>query len=103
VAKPRETSPSDRLRALAAELAQRIVERVRVGTNAAGKAEFQIDLRSDVLAGLSIKISGSAGRIRATFQTRDKEVKKLLETNAETLKKALTARGLTLEEMKIEA
>jgi hypothetical protein len=103
VAKPRENSASERLRALANELAQRIVERVRVGTNAAGAAEFQIDLRSNVLAGLSIKVSGSNGKIRAVFQSRDKEVRKLLESNAETLKKALTARGLKLEEMKIES
>jgi hypothetical protein len=52
VAKKNETQSSDRLRRLATEIAQKIVERVRVGTNAAGNAEFQIDLKGEVLNGL---------------------------------------------------
>ena len=53
VAKAKEASGSERLRKVANELAQKIVERVRVGTNAMGKMEFQVDLKSDVLSGLS--------------------------------------------------
>lgn len=93
---------SERLRALANEIAQKIVERIRVGTNAAGAAEFQIDLRSNVLSGLSIKVSGGNGKIRATFSGNDKEILRLLRDQAETLKAALGGRGLTLEELKIE-
>ncbi len=102
VARPKETSASERLRALANEIAQKIVERVRVGTNAAGMAEFQIDLRSSVLAGLSIKVSGGNGRIRAVFAGSDREVLKLLRENAESLKQSLGGRGLTLEDLRIE-
>ncbi|MBI3186079.1 MAG: flagellar hook-length control protein FliK [Myxococcales bacterium] len=102
VAKSRDLAGSERLRALAAEIAQKIVERVRVGTNAAGKTEFQIDLRSDVLAGLSIKVSGSGGRIKAVFSGRDREVLKLLADQSESLRSALTGRGLTLEDLRIE-
>ncbi len=97
-----DTGPSARLRALANEIAQKIVERVRVGTNAAGQAEFQIDLRSNVLAGLSIKISGGNGKIRALFSGNDRQVLKLLRDQSEGLKSALSGRGLTLEELKIE-
>lgn len=93
---------NERLRALAQEIAQKIVERVRVGTNAAGAAEFQIDLRSNVLSGLSIKVSGGNGKIRATFSGNNKEILRLLRDQAETLKSALGGRGLTLEELKIE-
>lgn len=102
VAKPKETVGSDRLRQLANEIAQKIVERVRVGTNAAGMAEFQIDLRSNVLSGMSIKVSGGNGKIKLAFSGGDKEVLKLLEQSAENLKTALGGRGLTLEELKIE-
>jgi len=102
VAQARDTSASERLRKVAQEIAQKIVENVRVGTNAAGKAEFQIDLRSNVLAGLSIKLSGGNGRISATFSGSDREVLKMLEENKEGLKKALGSRGLTLEDLKIE-
>lgn len=103
VAKPKEASGSDRLRKVANEVAQKIVERVRVGTNALGRAEFQIDLRSDVLSGLSVKISAKNGKISAVFQGSDRDVLKLLQEQSEALKAALGARGLTLEELKIEA
>lgn len=102
VAKPKDVAGSDRLRKLASEIAQKIVERVRVGTNAAGQAEFQIDLRSNVLAGLSVKVSGAGGRIQAVFSGRDREVLKLLREQAESLRSALGSRGLTLEEFRVE-
>jgi flagellar hook-length control protein FliK len=103
VAQPKPTAGSERLRAIANEIAQKIVERVRVGTNAAGNAEFQIDLRNDVLKGLSIKLTAKNGKIQATFSGNDREVLKMLEEQRETLKKALAGRGLTLEELKVEA
>jgi hypothetical protein len=102
VAQPKQSSASERLRALANEIAQKIVKSVRVGTNAAGMAEFQIDLRSEVLAGLSIKVSGSRGRIKAVFAGSDREVLKLLGDNQAALKEALRGRGLSLEELRIE-
>ncbi|KFA89540.1 flagellar hook-length control protein FliK [Archangium violaceum] len=103
VARPNPASGSERLRAIANEIAQKIVERVRVGTNAAGNAEFQIDLRNDVLKGLSIKLSAKNGKIHATFSGSDREVLKMLEGQRETLKNALAGRGLTLEELRVEA
>jgi hypothetical protein len=103
VAKQKEASGSERLRKVAAEVAQKIVERVRVGTNAAGKAEFQIDLRSDVLSGLSVKISAHNGKIKAVFQGHDRDVLKMIEEQKEALTAALGARGLSLEDFKIEA
>lgn len=103
VAKAKEASGSERLRKVANELAQKIVERVRVGTNAMGRIEFQVDLRNDVLSGLTVKISAHNGKIKAVFQGRDSEVLKMIEEHGEALKGALTARGLTLEEFKTEA
>jgi hypothetical protein len=102
VAKQREVSGSERLAKICNEIAQKIVERARVGTNAAGNTEFQIDLRSNVLKGLSIKVSIGNGKISANFSGNDKEVLKLLRENQDSLKNALGGRGLTLEELKIE-
>jgi hypothetical protein len=102
VARPRDMAGSARLRAVANEIAQKIVERVRVGENAAGKAEFQIDLRSNVLSGLSIKVSGSNGKIKAVFSGNDRDVLKMIEEQADTLKQALGGRGLKLDELKFE-
>ncbi|MBZ4417176.1 flagellar hook-length control protein FliK [Myxococcus sp. RHSTA-1-4] len=103
VAKPKDTAGSERLRALASEIAQKIVDRIRVGTNAAGNAEFQIDLRGDVLSGLSIKVSARNGKISATFSGSNREVLKQLEEHSEGLRTALGGRGLRLEDLKFEA
>ncbi len=103
VAKPKPTAGSERLRAIANEIAQKIVERVRVGTNAAGNAEFQIDLRNDVLSGLSIKLTAKNGKIQAVFSGSDRDVLKMLEEQRDGLKSALAGRGLTLEELRVEA
>lgn len=102
VAAPRDTAKLEKLRKLAEEIAQKIVERARVGTNAAGQAEMQIDLRSSVLAGLSMKISCSNGRIRASFAGTDREVVKMLRENESALRSTLESRGLRLEEFKVE-
>jgi flagellar hook-length control protein FliK len=103
VAKPKPGAGSERLRAIANEIAQKIVERVRVGTNAAGNAEFQIDLRNDVLSGLSIKLTAKNGKIQAVFSGSNRDVLKMLEEQREGLKSALAGRGLTLEDMRVEA
>ncbi|WP_426750654.1 flagellar hook-length control protein FliK [Myxococcus sp. Y35] len=103
VAKPKDTAGSERLRALASEIAQKIVDRVRVGTNAAGNAEFQIDLRGDVLSGLSIKVSARNGKISATFSGDNREVLRQLEAASEGLRTALSGRGLRLEDVRFEA
>lgn len=103
VAQKRDLAGSDRLRQIANEIAQKIVERVRVGTNKAGAAEFQIDLRSNVLKGLSIKVSSQQGKISMIFSGSDKDTLKFIEEQAEGLKQTLTGRGLKLQDLKFEA
>jgi hypothetical protein len=103
VAQPKPSTGSERMRAIANEIAQKIVERVRVGTNAAGNAEFQIELRGDVLSGLSIKLTAKNGKIQAVFSGKDRDVLKMIEGQREGLKNALAGKGLTLEDMRVEA
>ncbi len=102
VAKAKEATGSERLRKVANELAQKIVEKVRIGTNAMGKTEFQIDLKGDVLSGLSVKVSAKNGKISAVFSGSNKDVLKMIEEQGEALRAALGARGLTLEDFKTE-
>ncbi|MCL2178409.1 MAG: hypothetical protein FWC28_03880 [Proteobacteria bacterium] len=102
IVRPKLTSDSERLRRIASEIAQKIVERVRVGTNKAGDAEFQIDLRSDVLSGLSLKVSASGGKISVVFSGSNKNALKSIEEQSEALRNALDVRGLTLADMKLE-
>lgn len=101
-AKPKEASGSERLRKVANELAQKIVENVRIGTNAMGNSEFQIDLKGNVLSGMSVKVSAKNGKISAVFSGSDKEVMKMIEEQGDALKAALGSRGLTLEDFKTE-
>jgi hypothetical protein len=102
VAQKKPTSGNERLRQLANEIAQKIVERVRVGTNALGNAEFQIDLRGNVLSGLQVKVSAKNGRISAVFSGRDRDVLRMLEEQEQALSAALTSRGLQLDQFKVE-
>jgi len=102
IVRPKSTGDSERLRRIASEIAQKIVERVRVGTNKAGNAEFQIDLRSDVLSGLSLRVSASAGKIDVVFSGSDRNSLKTVEEQSEALRTALDVRGLTLSNIKFE-
>lgn len=102
VAQKRDMAGSERLRRIANEIAQKIVEKVRVGKNAAGAAEFQIDLRSNVLSGLSIKVQSQAGKISMIFSGSDKDTLKYIEEQVEGLKESLTSRGLKLADLKFE-
>lgn len=102
VAQQRDMAGSERIRRIANEIAQKIVEKVRVGKNAAGASEFQIDLRTNVLKGLSIKVQSQNGRISMIFSGRDKETLKYIEEQSQGLKESLTSRGLKLQELRFE-
>ena len=103
LARPKDDARTEKLRKLANEIAQKIVEKARVGRNALGQAEFQLDLRSNVLSGLQINVSASGGRISALFKGSDRKVLAMLRENADSLKASLQSRGLTLENLRIEA
>jgi acylphosphatase len=50
-----------------------------------------------------VKVSANNGKISAVFQGSDKDVLKMIEEHEGALKEALRARGLSLEDFKIEA
>jgi hypothetical protein len=54
------------------------------------------------LNGLKMKVSAKNGRISAVFSGSDKDVLKMLSEQSEALKVALTGRGLTLDQFKVE-
>ncbi len=102
VAQPKESSAAGRMRALAQEIIDKIVQRVRVGANAEGLPEFQIELRSSILAGLFIRVASNRGRIRAVFTSRDRAVLRALKGGAKALEEALSSRGIPVEELAFE-
>ena len=102
LARPKDAGGA-RMSAFTKEIVDKIVSRVLVGHNAAGAAEFRIDLKSSVLKGLSIKVSGGRGKkIRAVFSGSDHEVLAALEKSSSELVEALEARGLKLEDLSFE-
>ncbi len=103
VARPKDGPGAAGLRAMTKEIVDKIVSRVLVGHNDQGVPEFRIDLKSDVLKGLSIKVSGGrGGKIRAVFSGTDREALKALEKSSSELVKALAAKGLSLEAIEFE-
>ncbi|MFN7134132.1 MAG: flagellar hook-length control protein FliK, partial [Myxococcales bacterium] len=103
VARPKDGPGASRLKAVTKEIVEKIVSRVLVGQNAKGMAEFRIDLKSDVLKGLTIKVSGGrGGKIRAVFSGTDREALQALKQTSGELVKALASRGLSLEELEFE-
>ncbi|HEY3448517.1 MAG TPA: flagellar hook-length control protein FliK [Myxococcales bacterium] len=102
LARPKDAGGA-RMSSITKEIVDKIVSRVLVGQNAAGAAEFRIDLKSSVLKGLSIKVSGGRGKkIRAVFSGSDHEVLEALERSKSDLIDALEARGLKLEDLAFE-
>ena len=107
MAPPPLASPRDpaiaRMTSITKEIVDKIVSRVLVGTNEKGVPEFRLELKSSVLKGLSIKVSGGrGGRIKAVFSGSDKEVLAALKKTSSDLVDALASRGLTLEDIVFE-
>ncbi len=87
---------------IAKEKIDQIVDKVRIGVNRAGATEMQFDLKSEVLGGLTLKISTVEGRVYATFLADQPGVKDLVDLNAAALEKALRDKGLGIGEIKTE-
>jgi hypothetical protein len=87
---------------IAKEKIDQIVESCRVGVNRAGATEMQFDLKSEVLGGLTLKVSTIEGRVYATFLADQPGVKDLVDLNAQQLEKALRDKGLGIGEIKTE-
>jgi hypothetical protein len=80
---------------------QQIVERVMVGVNKEGLSQFRIELKENVLAGSVLTITAKDGKISAHFETRDKNVGRLLKASEGPLARAFAHKGLTLERLEV--
>jgi len=83
------------------KMIDQIVQEVRLGINALGEAEFQFDLKSDVLEGLKLKISSKDGRVSAAFIAENVHVKDTIDKSAQELIKALQMRGLEVANFQV--
>lgn len=83
------------------QMMEQIVQDVRLGINAQGLAEFQFDLKSDVLEGLKLKISTKDGQVSATFIAENIHVKEAIDQGAQELIQALQDRGLEVANLQV--
>lgn len=83
------------------QMLDQIVQDVRIGINAMGAAEFQFDLKSDVLDGLKLKISTQDGKVTASFIAENVHVKDAIDQGTQELIQALQQRGLEVAEVQV--
>lgn len=83
------------------QMVEQIVQDVRLGINEHGLAEFQFDLKSDVLDGLKLKISTKDGQVYATFIAENVHVKDTIDQSAQELVKALQNKGLDVANIQV--
>jgi hypothetical protein len=88
---------------LSPEVIAEIVKRVMVtcGENLEGLKEFIIEFRENVLAGSRLKVSAKNGKISATFETENADVRRLIKSSEGELARAFQSKGLYLERLEV--
>ena len=86
--------------ALPAEL-QQLVREISVVVDAAGKQQVHIDLNSNVLKGLHIRIERQDGAMAIQFQSASDEVASLLSRNVDALSQGLAERGVGVADIRV--
>lgn len=83
------------------EILDKLVEEVRVGVNAEGKSEFQIDLKEGVLQGMTLKVTAEGGKVQCNFVGGDNSAKNFIEASQGSLARALEGKGLSLDALTV--
>jgi len=78
-----------------------VVEAVRIGTNRAGDREIQLDLKSTVLDGLTIRVSVHNDKVVTVLEAATHDVKSKLESHMGELMHALEQKNLKVEQVEI--
>ena len=80
---------------------QQLVREISVVVNAAGKQQVHIELNSNVMQGLHIRIERQEGAITIQFQSSSDDVSRLLLKNADALSQGLADRGVNLADIRV--
>jgi flagellar hook-length control protein FliK len=80
---------------------QPLVREISVVANAPGNQQIHIELNSNVLKGLHIRIDRQNGAIAIQFQTASAEVSRLLSTNLNSLAQGLADRGVNVSDIRV--
>lgn len=80
---------------------QQVVREISVVVNSAGNQEVHIELNSNVLKGLHIRIDRHEGALAIQFQSASEQVMNLLSKNVDALSQALADRGVNVTDIRI--
>lgn len=80
---------------------QQLVREISVVVNAPGQQQVNIEMNSNVLKGLHIRIDRQDGAVAIQFQSSSDEIARLLTKNVDALADALNERGVTLRDIRI--
>jgi len=78
-----------------------IVEETRFAKQVSGGVAFQFDLKGDVLGGMQLEIGFTGGKLYASLTSEHPEIRQLLYSQLDVLRKKLTEKGLELAELDI--
>ena len=80
---------------------QQLVREISVAVNAAEKQQVHIELNSNVMKGLHIRIDRQDGAVSIQFQSGSDEVAKLLSRNVIALSQGLADRGVSVADIRV--
>ena len=95
------TGETGAVKGVSQKVIDEVVEAVRIGTNRAGDREIQLDLKSTVLDGLTIRVSVHNDKIVAVLEAATHDVKSRLESHMGELMHALEQKNLKVENLEI--
>lgn len=97
----RPAGPRAELVEAAQAIADRVVQAVSLQADPAGRLEFVLDLRPEVLGGLEVRVRMEAGRVHALFAAQQPEVRAVIEAQVGVLRQALERRGLQVGDIEV--
>ena len=80
---------------------QHLVREISVVVNTAGKQQVHIELNSNVMQGLHIRIERQEGAVAIQFQSSSDDVARLLLKNVDALSQGLADRGLNVADIRV--
>jgi flagellar hook-length control protein FliK len=81
---------------------QQVVHEISVAVNAAGNQQVHIELNSNVMKGLHIRIERQDGAMAIQFQSTSDQVASLLSKNMDALSQGLADRGVNVADIRVQ-
>lgn len=78
-----------------------IVQAFRLGVNADGEKELQLDLKETIFKGLRLRLVTKRGKVSVQLLTATADVRDLFEKSAPEIRKMLEQKGIAVAEIKV--